>query len=636
MADDPRDIVEKDALDGDIDLTTPEGKAVAIVRRDFRKASSYLDNWHKQCIERYKHYIAPGSEKNILSDKKFPVPFTTEQVDQFVADSMEKLFYKNEPCSLYGRNDGDKDDANAKREFMKYQDEVDDIEEKVEQELKHCAIYGVAPSIVIYKEETTIEKRPEEVTVLDELGQPIMGLDGMTPITDIEIQEVPVYTYQGASVELVDPIDFYFTAEKRDVYDEHPFMIKSRRTLEWFESKPYIKQENVPLLTGTEPGITEEMDDLLEDRRGVHGDSVDDVTAHDKEYQYVERYGYADLVDGRKLYIIGVVNDKVLMRLEEEKEVFNLGRPNIVVGVIAKDFGEPKGFSLLDKFHSVQHAMDSLMGMWLAALRQTVNPMYVAHKNSLVKKTLKNDAGEIIWTNGDVDKAIKRLEQQQISQDIYKGIALLRQFGQFSSGQNDPSGGVAQEGVDTLGEAQMLNVQGAIRTKGGYLRTFERTCIEPTWRMRNKINMTFVDDPGYLYSVLDEGGMNWKTITPAEIRSHVDFVCEASNRENQRAVITQQVLQALNLTIGMTDILGPIPLIKLLEKLYEEGFGWKRDTIKQMLPIEAIAQQLLVKQTQEQMDMQGENPQNMPQPKSEGDAVQGANARNQTDVGAVG
>ena len=635
MSDDPRDIVEKDFTDGDIDLSTPDGKAVAIVRRDFRKAGRYLDKWHKECIERYKHYVAPGLEKNILKAKQFPVPFTTEQVDQFVADSMDKLFYKNEPCSLYGRNEEDKDDADTKREFIKYQDEVDNIQDKVEQDLKHCAIYGIAPKVINYKEETTTEERIEQVPIMGQNGLPIMGFDGMTPIMEEKVQEVEVYTYQGATVELVDPIDFFFTAEKRDVYDEYPFMIGSRRTLEWFKSKPYIKQENIKLLTDEERGVHDD-DDLLGERREVQGYSKDDITSHDKEYEYVEWYGHGDIGDGWKLYIIGVVNDKILMRLEEEKEAFDLGHPNIVVGTIAKDFGEVKGFSLIDKFHSVQHAMDSLMGMWLKSLRQTVNHMYVANKNAMVKKgELLNEQGKIIWTHTDVDKAIKRFEQQQISRDIYSGLAMLRQMGQFSSGQNDPSGGVAQEGVDTLGEAQMLNTQAALRAKGGYLRTFERTCVEPTWRMRNKINMTFVTDVGYLYSVLDKGIVNWKTISKAQIRSHVDFVCEASNRENQRAVIISQVLQALNLTIKMGEILGPIPIIKLLEKLYEEGFGWGRDTIKEMLPIEAIAQQLLMKQTQDQTAGQGERPQNMPQPKSEGDAIQGANARNAAPVGMV-
>jgi hypothetical protein len=313
-----------------------------------------------------------------------------------------------------------------------------------------------------------------------------------------------------------------------------------------------------------------------------------------------------------------------------------LGHPNIVVGSIAHDFGEVKGFSLIDKIHSVQHAMDSLMGMWLKSLRQTVNPMWTAQRSKLVNKRLVNEAGYIIDCLDDPTKTIKRVEQEQISKDIYAGLDMLRLMGQNSSGQSDIAEGIAQRGVETLGEANILSLKAALRIKGGYLKTFEDTFIRPLWKMRNQVNMNFCQDPGYIYSVIGEKVIYWRTIEPAKVRSHVDFVCNASSRENQRAVVTQQVLQALNLTIKMAGILGPIPLIKLLEKLYEDGFGWKRDDIKEMLPIEAIAEHMLQQQlAEQQQQMAGENPQNMPQPKSEGQAEQSANAKSTPKVGEV-
>ncbi len=640
MPDEYNDIIEVDETAVE---STPEGKAVAIVRRDFKRAQNYLKDWHQGCVERFKHYVAPGLEKNILKDKQFPVPFTTEQVDQFVADSMDKIWHKNEPCTMYGRGDADKEDADAKRQFMKYQDDVDDLHGKMEEQIKSCAIYGIAPTVINYRETFDMEDGFKKRPVINQItGNPIMSLDGITPITEEVFTKIKRFTYQGASVEIVDPIDFFFTQEKRDVYDEHPFMIRSRRTKAWFESRNYIIQKNVKELGRAEEAGIDDTTDLLDERRDLQGYNSDKEN-RSHEYDYVERFGYADLDDGRKLYILGVVDDKVLVRMDEEEKIFDLGKPNIVVGNIAKDSGEIKGFSLVDKFHSAQHAMDSVMGMWLKALRQTVNPMWVVDSSRLVYKKLVNEAGYIIQVKGDTRNVVDRVVQEQISRDVYEGLAMLRQMGQNSSGLSDIASGVTQAGVETLGEASILTNRAEVRSKGGYLRTFEKTWIEPTWKMRNQVNIKFVTDFGYLYSVLEKEIMYWKTLSSDKIRTHVDFVCEASNRESQKSIITQQVLQALNLSINLVPMMGIEPIIKLLEKLYEEGFGWNRSTIREMLPMESIAQNFARQQMLEQQAQQAkqggvtsEKPQNMPQPTSESEAIHSAQTQFTPQLGAVG
>jgi hypothetical protein len=617
---------------------TPEGRAIAIVRRDFSRAKEYLKNFHRHCVDRYEHYVLPALESNLKKDKYFPVPFITEQVDQLESDMMEKVWYKDEPCSIYGRNDTDKDDADVKREFMSYQDNVDDLHPKTRQAIRNCAICRIAPAVVNYKEEYTMQPMMEDTPAIDpDTGMPILDLDGVTPIMVQREVMRPVYTYQGATVELVDPIDFFWTSEKRELYDEHPMMIRSRCTIDWFKDKKYILHGNLPkLLAQYDTGGSIDEDDLLDDRREILGYTKDEADKG-KQYQYIEWHGYADL-DGsgkKKLYIIGVADDRVLLRLQEAEEIFGLGHPNIVVGVIGKEHGEIYGASLVDKIHSIQHGMDSLAGMWLKNLRQTANAMWVIDTTRIVHKNLENEAGTVIEVRGKPDEAAKRVEPAQISQDIYAGLTMFREMGQNASGLKDISSGVVQEGVETLGEADILASQAAVRSKGGYLRTFEKSFIEPLWKMRNQVNMKFCTDPGYMYSVLEDGLMFWKQATPQEIRSPVDFVCEASNRENQRGVITQQILQAVNLTMKAGDILGPIPLIKLLEKLYEEGFTWKRDEIKELLPVEAIAAQIMERKAMQQQEAMGQNPQSMPQPKTEGQARQSAQKQTNPNVGQV-
>ena len=616
-------------------MNLQDGKAVKQVNKDFKRAEEYLRTFHKQCVDRYAHYTAPGSDSNPNKDKSFPVPFITEQVDTFVSEAMEKIWYKDEPCSIYGRNESDKSDADAKREFMKYQDDTDNLHSKTRQALIHCAICRIAPAVVNYKEETEVKNEWQEVPVYDN-GFPVLGLDGMTPVTRQEMTPTENITYQGASVELVDPIDFYWTPEKRDVYDDQPFMIRSMRSMQWFKSKSFIMQENLKKLVDEERTSyigDDVQDDLLDERRTGLGMGKQEA-GYDKMYQYIEWHGWFD----GELYIIGVADGDVLVRFEEHRDIFDLGHSNIVVGNIGEEYGEIFGLSIVDKIHSVQHAQDAMMGMYFKNLRQSVNNMWIGDSSKMRTKKLINDAGVFIdvMAGQNIDSVIKRIEPDMISRDVYDGMALMRKMGQNASGISDIAAGVAQQGVETLGEANILAGQAATRTKGGYLRAFEKSFIEPLWQMRNHINNRFVTDTGYLYSVLEDNMMNWRVLEPHQLKSEVDFICEASARESQRSVATQQILQAVNMNIKMIDVLGPEPLVLLLKKLYEEGFGWKKSDIDQLLPQAAIQEQQQVRQQQQQAEMSGENPARMPQPLTESNAAKSASTANTPQVGRVG
>lgn len=606
-----------------------EQQALAIVNRDFSRAKKYLHTWHNEIVERYKHYFGQAHGKNIEKDKSFPVPFTSEQVDQLVAEFMDKLWFKGEPCSIFARveADGEAEDADAKREFMQYQDVKDNIFEKLGMATQNIAITGIAPAVVNYRDDKTIKVVPTEQPIMLKEGLPATDLDGM-PLTQLVDMPQQITVYQGASVDLIDPVTFYFTPEKREVYDEHPYMIRTFKTLDWLTSTSYINLEPLDLA------------ELKEERgqmRG-HGDpefdkrSVMDLGADNEmkteEFEYVEWYGRADFTGTgeKKNMIVGVVEGKYVVRMDDADEIFNLGHHNIVIGNLKREQGEIRGQSLLDKIHATQHALDSLMGMWMKSLRQTANPMWIAWADMLKRKRLVNDAGEVILTKGDVNSAVKRVEQEQISQDIYAGMEMVRLQGQNASGLSDIAEGISQRGVETLGEASILESKAAVKMKL-YLRTFEKTFVEPLWDMRNQINMRFVTDIGYMYQVMGPKVVFWKKITPDQIRANVDFICEASTRENQRGVITQQVLQALNIVSRMIPILGPIPAVKLLEKMYREAFGWKEDEVAEMLPMDMILQNMMMMQMAQvaQTEGGGGAPGEQSQPRTEGEAISNAN-----------
>ena len=139
---------------------------------------------------------------------------------------------------MYGRNDTDSKDADAKRAFMAYQDDVDDSHSKIRQAILNCCICKIAPAVVNYKEEYKIVEEVHETPILNPMtGFPVLLPDGITPALFPETVQVKKYSYQGATTALIDPIDFFFTKEKREVYDEHPMMIKQKASIEWFKDK---------------------------------------------------------------------------------------------------------------------------------------------------------------------------------------------------------------------------------------------------------------------------------------------------------------------------------------------------------------------------------------------------------------
>ncbi|MHC4622001.1 MAG: hypothetical protein ACYTEQ_30035, partial [Planctomycetota bacterium] len=116
-----------------------------------------------------------------------------------------------------------------------------------------------------------------------------------------------------------------------------------------------------------------------------------------------------------------------------------------------------------------------------------------------------------------------------------------------------------------------------------YLRSFEQSLIIPLYEMRNQINMQMLDAP-YVYGIIGQGAIDWRQAEPAQIRANVDFICEGSERETNRIVITQQILQLAKVA-PLAERMGiPVRYDKLFEGLCEQGFSWSKDKIQDIFP----------------------------------------------------
>ena len=653
---------------------------------DRAHSKTFLTGYHEWCIRMYEYYHNSENYVNLRKKNRFPSTAIQKDIDVFVSDTRDKLFYANRPCTIIGREDDDKEDGEVKQEFMDYQDAEDYIFSKTGLFLRDVALYRMCVAQVDYLE----KKRREWVLVdipavfRDDDGQPIVDETGemeiiIDPETGVPIpsgekewslEDVP--DYMGSTVKRIDPMNLFFTQDKGDVEDEFSLMVRSQQNKRFFTSKPYFfNQHELKQQERGQTGGDITLNDVARKRQTTNPPLTNTVA--DLPFDYQEWYG---MVDKRELYefeqqripipdqqfqmkmatvkpnervwaIGGLVDGEIVVQLREEP--FKLGRPNIVVGYMASDEEGLIGLSLSQKIEHVQRAEEDTFGMLMANLKQSINAMWIINENALVdEEPLVNKAGLVLKTNVDPSKVALRVEQPQVASDLYTVLGIWNVERQGAGGIQPNIEGKGDPNAETLGEATQALAQATLRLRD-YLKTFEDSFIRPLYRMRNHINATFIDED-YVYRLLGERGALWRKITPGQIRVSVDFICESASRETNRAILIQQMLQLGQIAPLALQAGQPVRFDKLLAELAKVGFNWHEDKIKEIFPLLKLEEQqeeggfdidmMLAQGAMAQMGIAATAPsgatspgQQLPQPRSESGAVEANQQRNQTQVG---
>lgn len=626
MLDDLNNREETEDIQADFDMDVPEleAKLLKQIMDEYGEAQKFMAPFHRTVVDRREMYFNALRFDRYKQKKQVPTTFFQQQIDGFVAWMMEKLWYKNRPCTIVGVEDSDAGDADAKQELMDWQDYKDKMHSKCKKAVKDAALSRIAVSQVDYAHET--ERRPvgvlrpkpaidpetgeyiidplsgEILPQIDESGQPIM-------FSEVEIQEVPVYL--GPRVKRVDPVKFFVKQDKSRENDES-MMIRDELTFkEIRKGSFYINKDKLGSLASFEPhgqeGTGAHVNDSMFDKQRIKYPSAE--KSRGKNYHdYLEWQGK---VNQLKLYeylgketeingepvagpddevwvIAGVLETRLMIRLEESP--FGFDGPNIVVGLIEEDEDELIGTSISDKIVAVAKMKDIMSGVRTENLKQAVNSGWIINKNAIVNEVGRdgptvNVAGFVLMTNDNVNNVAKRVDQQIVSPDIDKYDDRLTQEGQTGSGLGEIISGEADPNVSTLGETQIVQAHSTIRLTS-YLKTFEETWVQPIYEMRNLINVQFLDQK-YVFGIIGQGAIEWRSIDPETIRASVDFLCESSSRETRRDIKTQQILQLTKITANVMISGIPVPqrTDKLLAQLAEEGFSWSREQVEQWLPL---------------------------------------------------
>ena len=605
---------------GDDDLDSFEQKTLKKVNADYTRAQAFMRTFHAACLKAYRWYHAADNYEALVKKDRWPVTFFQTQIDVFTSYMMDKLFFKGRPCTTVGVEDTDKGDAQAKQELFDWQDYKDKIYRTFENLVRDAALYRIAVTQIDFKEKKKkqVVGYKEPIPAIDEMtGQPILDEMGEPVIVGIEskIRVDETIVYRGPHVKRIDPTDFFITQEKSEIDDEFPLMIRSRVTLEHFLNNPLylegtydkLKEETVKRGDGSIQGA--DVPDSQLNKRMVRG-----LAPEQSESNELELVEWQGLLDKKALYeyskiptsvevddgmggtkmepicgkgektwaIVGVVDTKTVVRLEESP--FDFDGPNVVVGVIQPDEAELLGVSISDKISPTQRALEILRRMSIENMKQQVNAQWVMKKGAILNynSAKANNPGQVFETNEDVDKVVKRIEPSMVSPDITLMEGKVTQEGQNASGEQDIITGKGDPATETLGESEIVAGQASLRMSD-YLRSLEETLVEPIYQMRNQINMQTLDQ-NYVYGIIGEGAIEWRTATPGQIRANVDFICESSTRETNRIVITQQILQFAKAAAMAANMGTPVRFDILLGSLAEQGFSWPTRKVQEILP----------------------------------------------------
>jgi hypothetical protein len=259
------------------------------------------------------------------------------------------------------------------------------------------------------------------------------------------------------------------------------------------------------------------------------------------------------------------------------------------------------------------------------------------------------------------DQAIKVFDQLPLTEPLQSLIAFYSQMAKdatqlqaITMGQGDPN-------AETLGESNAVEAH-AVLGLNRYIERFEQTFIQPLYEMRNQINSNLIDVK-FAFRVIGSKAEEWMDISPGEVKANVDFICESASRETHRAVLTQQLMTYAKEVAPLQIANGyPVRMDKLGKLILETGYTIPQDTIDELNPLlklerdqgidlgQLLAQSALMQFGVQAAMMQGvagggppPNQNGKPQvgsgegpmaaPLTETDAIQSANAENQTDVG---
>ena len=623
---------DQNRTEEDIEQTSDfEEKMLKRVNKDFGNSIEFLKDRRAEMATRYDLYHRGQKYTELRLQEQYPTDFYADQIDTFVASIMAPLWAKDEPCKLLAGPNAEPAFIEAKQKLHDYQNREDNLKETHRQIILDIARDGIGIAKTDYLERTERVWGNVDVPIMEE-GFNAFG-EAVEVQTGSKIVQVPkeIPIYKGAHTERIDPQNFFYTVDKSR-YDPGPVMIRSFVSKGFFDERSYyINKDEIKALRREQEEKYDVDDDHIKAKKRIQKLRTDESPSKNS-LQYIEWQG---LVDKAELYsklgpkmepdpltgeerdlhdkalikpnekvmcICGVVNEEVVARLDELP--FGLDHENIVIGIMEPIDTEVAGNSVGQKLQPAALMLDKLAGIAFKALRASVNRGHLINVRAVEGEV--PDINQEAWVLRCLDNpnvVHKILDQPSISKDVFTMMAAVENWGRNRTGIQEITSGRGESEAETLGEVQIVANQAGLRISDP-LEMIEDTFVIPVARMRDEINMQFLmrgENPEqYLMEVIgQDGAQNWEEVSPQQIRAHTKFMCESSGREHDRAVVTQQLMQANQIAPNALAAGQAVRLDRGLHDLFTSGFGRSSEEADWWLPAVKVERE---SGTEEQMD----------------------------------
>lgn len=594
------------------------------VQRDVAEAIDFTRPLREEYLDSFALYNRGNDYSQLREEEIYPTDFYSQLVNTFTSSMMRPLWAKDEPCKLIPGPNTSSEEVEVKQQLHDFQNREDGLKETHRIGIQDISLHGIGIVKTDYIEETeTIwgteevldtqtmqEIDPQTQEVIREFEQPIV--DPLTGEEQTKLVSVPIESvlYKGPRSERIDPQNFFFGIDKRRG-DSNPVMIRSFVDRDFFNTKRFgkflfINRDRLSELNPSQPERHDQDSHELWRKREILG-MRDTSSISRNEFVYFEWQG---LVDKKKLFsylqrrggprfeldprtnqfvdvispdlvkkgetvmcVCGMTNAQIINRLDK----FFLDHSNIVAGIMSPIDNEMVGDSIGRQAKPGGMRMDALGGIMFKSLRIAVNRGHGINVEAVVGgEAGVPDVNQDAWVlkcTENPNQVHKIIDQPSVARDVYQAQAIVERWTRDRTNVSEVTSGKADPNAETLGENILVAQETSVRSDDP-LEMIEDKFIIPIARIRDEINMLFLTDEKYRMEIIgEEGERNWVSLTPDQIRAHTRFMCESSGREENKAVITQQLLQANQTAPNALAAGQSVRLDRMMFKLFTDGFG---------------------------------------------------------------
>lgn len=479
----------------------------------------------------------------------------------------QTIFPRQKWFGIKGRENVDKKQASILETYMrKILDQPIHVRQKMISYLRYMCIYG-----------TLICKTPFRHETKNILTK-VRGEDGQPEVSDEEI-----VVWDTLDLQLVDLYNFYPADDTIQRIEDQPFVIHASSTTT-SELKDKEKSEDNPF------GVYQNLDKIRfeKDERGqsiVNPNRTDNLRAQERMLglgvtsRTFKHQGYPvyldefqGILDG-ELIIVTVANSNTVIQAErlntpdQEKTYVKanyIDVPNEFFGMPPHERSEKSIYELNDR---VNQTMDATSLM--------LNPIWLNSDADIPEGKLSVFPGRIIKTT--TDKGLSPLRPDvSILSPAYNAIQSLISMIQDTTGATRFLGGSAQTpelqrtATGVLSIIKEANARIALIIEG-----FEDSFMKPFLRKVYKTTQ-FHTTRKEIIQVINKHGTEYVEFDPQTIIGDYDFIPLGSQSLGSEEIMTQQVINLLNIMVKFPpEILQQYDITYLLTKITEQMLGFE-------------------------------------------------------------